>query len=633
MIISEMTTFLSILTLLVFPLFGFSAEDYTYKIRGLVFHDVNGNGFREGGEEGVGGVIFHFSSGEEVFTDEYGRFLIEIKTWQAPLKLQIDEDSLPAGSVMTTATTAALDPALGSLRELSFALKFPEKKVHLAESGAAAHVEVVKETQGLVMQKLQDQFLIQGDLWQNYQSANVLKGLVKIPFSYTAAPFQIQLAELEKFLNQDYSLVRSFEVILPEDLSLEFRALLQREIQLLLVQKNYIGPTPQFKVDRQSSALIVLDLQELKDECVVQVDQKKILVSEKQKLQLPLLQTGEGEIFCLGRKGHFAFERLVPLGEKFIEEVPVPNYIDLYMPFYLEEGSASINHFRGQTDLKELQVNGEKLEIKQGRFYYNHLGSKGINKLDFLSGEKKYRFEYPLFYGHRFSFQTRLQMLWKNSRTNNYNTSYNLSALNQYALDMDYFWSPFWGIQGSYAEDVLESNVENIDRSTVKAKHSRYAVHGLWRFNLHPSEFRSTELTFGLGWGGQKFNPGSLSKIRYMDDFHGVHARFQALFSEVSRESLDIQLFSDAQLTSDVKGGQAILVGSEFRWWLNKSLGRLFGIEPYYNRYYRYGSVQNIKLTTGLMYEVARAKTANADDAFTEDSSAWIYVGFLFPFY
>ena len=97
---------------------------------GKVFHDRNGNGFQDKGEEGIPGVRLASVRGLLIETDGYGRYHIpDVDTGRRGLgknfTLKLDTTTLPEGSRLTTENPRVLRLTGTALNKINFGVRLP----------------------------------------------------------------------------------------------------------------------------------------------------------------------------------------------------------------------------------------------------------------------------------------------------------------------------------------------------------------------------------------------------------------------------------------------------------------------------------------------------------------------------
>jgi hypothetical protein len=101
---------------------------------GTVFHDANGNGKQDEGEEGLAGVKIVTVEGYVITTDQFGRYhLLNINggDWDRGRNfiMKVDSDSLPKGSKFTTANPLVRRITPGIPVRFDFGVKFLDDDV------------------------------------------------------------------------------------------------------------------------------------------------------------------------------------------------------------------------------------------------------------------------------------------------------------------------------------------------------------------------------------------------------------------------------------------------------------------------------------------------------------------------
>ncbi|MBT3981022.1 MAG: hypothetical protein HOE90_06685 [Bacteriovoracaceae bacterium] len=96
-----------------------------YAFFGQVYFDQNKNGVKESNEFGIGGVKILSSDGVSATTNDSGRFEIKAKADKFFQEIAIDENTVPAGAVVTTAKSLGIDIRTNFVREINFGLHFP----------------------------------------------------------------------------------------------------------------------------------------------------------------------------------------------------------------------------------------------------------------------------------------------------------------------------------------------------------------------------------------------------------------------------------------------------------------------------------------------------------------------------
>ncbi|MDP3722309.1 MAG: hypothetical protein Q8R91_02280, partial [Candidatus Omnitrophota bacterium] len=88
-------------------------------ISGVVFHDMNGDGLRQLGEEGLAGIPVTAAFTQRVLTDHEGRFHFK-RVWGKAIPVHVELASLPAGYVLSTSQVQVVRPAAGPPPALLF---------------------------------------------------------------------------------------------------------------------------------------------------------------------------------------------------------------------------------------------------------------------------------------------------------------------------------------------------------------------------------------------------------------------------------------------------------------------------------------------------------------------------------
>ena len=83
--------------------------DPTARIQGVVFHDLNGDGVRQAGEDGLEDILVMAGTIKEAFTDEEGRFVLG-KVSGKTIPVSVDLASLPQGFVVSTPQRYVIRP-------------------------------------------------------------------------------------------------------------------------------------------------------------------------------------------------------------------------------------------------------------------------------------------------------------------------------------------------------------------------------------------------------------------------------------------------------------------------------------------------------------------------------------------
>jgi hypothetical protein len=88
-------------------------------VSGVVFHDRNGEGQRQDGEEGLAGVKLVAGSARQAVTDAQGRFRFG-RLWGKTIPISLDVATLPSGYVVSTPQTQLIDPGVRRDRTVQF---------------------------------------------------------------------------------------------------------------------------------------------------------------------------------------------------------------------------------------------------------------------------------------------------------------------------------------------------------------------------------------------------------------------------------------------------------------------------------------------------------------------------------
>ncbi|MBI3323757.1 MAG: pilus assembly protein N-terminal domain-containing protein [Candidatus Omnitrophica bacterium] len=88
-------------------------------VSGTVYHDTNGDGTRQSGEEGLQGVKVVASAARQAVTDARGRFRFG-RLWGKSIPISVDVSTLPRGYVVSTPHTRLIDPSLRRERVVEF---------------------------------------------------------------------------------------------------------------------------------------------------------------------------------------------------------------------------------------------------------------------------------------------------------------------------------------------------------------------------------------------------------------------------------------------------------------------------------------------------------------------------------
>ncbi len=97
---------------------------------GKVFHDRNGNGVQDEGEDGIPGVRLLTVSGQIITTDGFGRYHIPDIAVQSFSRgqtylVKVDPTSLPKGAVFTTENPRVIRLTQGTMAKIDFGIKLP----------------------------------------------------------------------------------------------------------------------------------------------------------------------------------------------------------------------------------------------------------------------------------------------------------------------------------------------------------------------------------------------------------------------------------------------------------------------------------------------------------------------------
>jgi len=123
---------------------AFPARDGAINVYGRVYHDINGNGQYDEGEEGIGGAKVATSTGEVITTDVEGYYSFYIKPQAigTTVIVKLDRRSLPRGASIKTENPVFTRVHAEGAIMANFGVALPQRERPRYEDSGSAGLEI-----------------------------------------------------------------------------------------------------------------------------------------------------------------------------------------------------------------------------------------------------------------------------------------------------------------------------------------------------------------------------------------------------------------------------------------------------------------------------------------------------------
>jgi len=107
-----------------------TTKQNNFNFSGRIFFDQNQNQLMEHNDFGLGGVRLTYGDNQVVYSNAQGGFSIRLKTNIDYIKINIDKESLPPGSILIGPSSFQFHKSSGVIHNLNIAAKYETKKIH-----------------------------------------------------------------------------------------------------------------------------------------------------------------------------------------------------------------------------------------------------------------------------------------------------------------------------------------------------------------------------------------------------------------------------------------------------------------------------------------------------------------------
>jgi hypothetical protein len=307
-------------------------------------------------------------------------------------------------------------------------------------------------------------------------------------------------------------------------------------------------------------------------------------------------------------------------------EKNLTEYFTMYEPKYIKESRDSRLFFRFKgKGMYRMEINGQKYTSKQTQHIgFNFQGTRDDDK-NYLfikwknnagkSGKLKYRF--PVLYDPQYHLQMDWGIYnWNRSSTNVFQVQNRVNNITYFNASFRYFPVRKWGAHFSFGWDidrVILTRAASSLPSAVPTRHFDIKVNLLRRFFTDQTSFFSDTFTLFTGFHYKSFDPETIVvSFDIPEDIFGPHIGGEYVIPEFAGfQHIDLATMAGFTFAINRPTNYSFIAGQEIRFNMN-GLGKWFGIRPYFNHHYRYGSVwQNMRFHMGLYVEVQNADIAN----------------------
>ncbi|MBL7664092.1 MAG: hypothetical protein JNM93_03075 [Bacteriovoracaceae bacterium] len=310
-----------------------------------------------------------------------------------------------------------------------------------------------------------------------------------------------------------------------------------------------------------------------------------------------------------------------------VEDQTPKEYLSLFESRYLKEARDRRLFFRFKGEnLHNVTINGHTYTGEEtSHIGFNFDGTRedeyNFMKVEYktASGSKEiFRYDFPVLYESRYFLQASYGTYNFNRNSNNI-FSVNSEAKNVRYADVRFRYYPkrWWGLGLSYAWDVDKIILTQLaaPNAKIQTRHNDLKIDLLRRFYQDVNEFNTLKYTGFFGIGYKSFDPGTqVLSFDIPEDILGPHLGGELLIEEAfGKEYIDLSTQLHFILGINDTNNYALQASQELHVNLNK-LGKFFGITPYYNHHFRYGSTfQKFRLVFGLHFKLDNAVLANAN--------------------
>jgi hypothetical protein len=649
---------IAVLTILI----GLAAElkATTIRVQGSVYYDSNQNGVKDIDEFGVGGVkLFLNHDDQDISTDERGRYQIETSTEDEYITLSLNQDFLPAGSLLTTPPTQVIGPN-HLYSDVSFGIRYPLETFKYPREGEES---IRQESEDMFFYfKLKDDQLILNDIVLMTfpgKASKVFNHQIKLEFKKAGpdpnkiiAEVVAQFREYAKRAHVNTLLIKrpanSKSALSSEELD-QFTEQLEKAIRAVITVEKIQKSDP----SGSNSLEIIAELSERNlNRCRIYVDSSTFEVSALKQASIKIGQKSRVDL-KLDCPDSFKKARIDILDDHFIARFddktlngqlkkeeqedlkhrPINAWLEIQQGKLIHKNRDHFAQLQVKgVNLKSFSINGKIYAGDQKSQTYLHKGRAGKNTLKIRMVEKDEiervaRHRFKLMEQRKFYFSSTLDSYALESMSSKFNYSYNIPTQRRLNTQALVFPTSSYGLHLNHVEDSEPSTTDLVGGGRKNYRRREDQIHGVYRFKIFHQGFYAPVLHL---YGGIQVKEAGLPTDSV---FH-----FPAKFSGIS---LGAELYKEYFLSRYIENSSAVFVASdgsdhtfkfiqEIRYNLNY-VGKLLGIKPTYVYGPVYGIWGNFRLVAGINYEIDKRIAENAD-AVVSDKLVAYRIGVAFQY-
>ncbi|MBL7665386.1 MAG: hypothetical protein JNM93_09645 [Bacteriovoracaceae bacterium] len=279
----------------------------------------------------------------------------------------------------------------------------------------------------------------------------------------------------------------------------------------------------------------------------------------------------------------------------------IPSQIVIESSRYISESRSKTVNFRINGEkFRTIEVNGLTYtpETTPQNYLYQWL-DRGDQFLrlkikDDQGRERDYRYDFSLFEDPKMYFEAKW-ITYNQQNESAFNAvKYNLANIQALDLGVKYFYQERWGVAVQFQKDISDIKIQKLPTGEDRSHNIDMKYLLLRRFWLNDENYHSPKVTLMAGLQRNTFDATTLSTVLVPRNYTALLVGGEFLKERFFNSQIDMNTIMHFSWDINLRSNYNFRLEQQLRWSLN-SLGRFFGIDPYYSFYYRYGKFQNLR--------------------------------------
>lgn len=624
---------------------------------------------------GVGGIKVFYKESDSAYSNTKGEFELIIETSENFIEIQLDKNSLPAGSVIVGPATYQFYKDVHHLNEVEFRVKLNQQ--HQKSHFYKEHKAVVLNSHLTKYQmdfKQMNNFIYINDVkWKAIESGQKL--FEKETLADTEVSYDLKLLKFAtKWISSKEFIEAQFNNLKQVTLNIAYKKEdLINDKQLDLIKERIeselklVKDFLEVQFTPADANKIKFDLKYKQNTC--EVDKKSLskglsyyidLSSDKQIIfdcdeyeiafHAPKLSIKDGHYDV----GHNAYhikrigsEHLVlkldelvriDLPPVDIEKVEDGQFMISFSQYLEEMRDDRVFFVLNHDNLKELRVNHKKLDLSEDNIGFIDKAKAGSNEINVkgIANDGKVvekKLTYTLYPKDKLSLNINTGLRNRSYLTDTFEAEYSINEVYFIDAKSKFFLDRKWGFFFSYFRDTSMIELSTLDGQIAEITHGELDLAAVYRKSLSPQLYHSNEITMYAGMKQISIDK-TLENLEqpFPGDYSGplIGAEYKVydfLFSNIISESR-------AFISFNLSNTEEYLLDLEQEFFINlNKLGKFLPFtRSFYTYDYQYSYIRQFDLVLGFSSQFIDREVDNFKDGTISEVNTGFYTGINFRY-